>query len=106
MNNYRHKRDFLEINKSKYRLSDNIKKKIETTMIGSLSSIEKYFGFLWENDKLTEEEKAKYRALYNELRSEILDKGNHQLRNVDAELANYTIKFEGYRYQFTIPKGE
>lgn len=106
MNNYRHKRDRLEENKSKSRLSDNIKKKIETTMIGSLSSIEKYFGFLWENDKLTEEEKAKYRGLYNELRSEILDKGNHQLRNVDAELANYTIKFEGYRYQFTIPKGE
>jgi ATP-dependent DNA ligase len=104
MTNYRNARDSIENKKSKSKLSDNIKKKIETTMIGSLSSVEKYFGFLWENENISEEQRAKYKEIYNEMRSEILDKGNHQLRNVDAELSNYSIKFDGYRYQFSIPK--
>jgi len=102
MNNYRQRRDSLEKKKSKQKLSDNIKKKIETTMIGSLSSIEKHFGFLWENENLSLEQREKYLGIYNDLRSEILDKGNHQLRNVDAELSNYQVIFEGYNYHFSI----
>ena len=35
---------------SKDRLSKILKKKVETTMIGALSSIEEHFSFLWEND--------------------------------------------------------
>ena len=34
-------------NDSKERLSKILKKKVETTMIGALSSIEEHFGFLW-----------------------------------------------------------
>jgi hypothetical protein len=102
MSNYKKGRESIRQEKSKRQLSDNIKKKIETTMIGALSSIEKHFGFLWENPNISQEHSEKYRAMYNELRSEILDKGNHQLRNVDAELSNYTIRFDGYDYYFTI----
>ena len=32
---------------SKHRLSKILKKKVETTMIGALSTVEKYLGFLW-----------------------------------------------------------
>jgi hypothetical protein len=39
--------------------------------------------------------------LYNKVRSEILDRGNNQARNIDAELAQYEIEWT--RYQIKIP---
>lgn len=85
---------------SKDRLSKILKKKIQTTMIGALSSIEENLAFLWENDnpKFT---KNDMKELYNKIRSEILDKGNNQARNVDAELAQYEV--EWLRYSVKIP---
>lgn len=87
---------------SKDRLSKILKKKVQTTMIGALSSMEKYFGFLWNNDtnKLTEDQK-KMLELYQAMRSEILDKGNHQARNIDAELSQYNV--EWLRYNIIMP---
>jgi hypothetical protein len=38
---------------------------------------------------------------FQKARSEILDKGNTQCRNVDAELAQYDVKW--LRYQATLP---
>lgn len=83
---------------SKDRLSKILKKKIQTTMIGALSSIEENFGFLWDGD--TEQHKA-MKELYNQVRSEILDKGNNQARNIDAELSQYDL--EWLRYRVNIP---
>jgi hypothetical protein len=40
-------KDDLYKEKSKDRLTKNCKKKIQTTMIGALSSIEDHLGFLW-----------------------------------------------------------
>ena len=40
--------------RSTNRLKKEIKKRIQTTMIGSLSSVEKYFGFLWGEDSDSE----------------------------------------------------
>ena len=87
---------------SKDRLSKIIKKKVETTMIGALSSIEQHFGFLWENKngKLSAEQQAMY-DLYQKIRSEILDKGNSQARNIDAELSQYDVNW--LRYSVNIP---
>ena len=87
---------------SKDRLSKILKKKVQTTMIGALSAMEKYFGFLWNSDtgKLTEDQK-KMLELYQAMRSEILDKGNHQARNIDAELSQYNV--EWLRYNITMP---
>jgi hypothetical protein len=87
---------------SKERLSKILKKKIQTTMIGALSSIEENLSFLWESTdgKLTEEQ-INLKNVYNKIRSEILDKGNNQARNIDAELAQYDI--EWLRYSIKIP---
>lgn len=87
---------------SKDRLSKILKKKIETTMIGALSSIEEHFAFLWASQEsaLSPEQKMLY-DLFQKVRSEILDKGNTQARNVDAELAQYDVKW--LRYQTNIP---
>lgn len=87
---------------SKERLSKILRKKVETTMIGAISSIEDHFAFLWsaEDSEMTTEKKFMYEA-FQKVRSEILDKGNTQARNVDAELNQYEVKW--MRYSMEIP---
>lgn len=91
--------------RSKTRLKKEIKKRIQTTMIGSLSSIEKYFGFLWgeESDSPTEREEQ-MREIFEEMRTEILDKGNTQIRNADAEIETYDITWNKYHINLPIRK--
>ena len=84
-------------------MSKILRKKIETTMIGALSSIEDKFGFLWGNgqeEPLTDEQEI-MKDLYNTVRSEILDRGNNQARNIDAELGQYEVEWK--KYSMTIP---
>ena len=97
-------KDDLYKEKSKDRLTKNCKKKIQTTMIGALSSIEDHLGFLWghKSDEALSEEQEKMRQLYEELRSEILDKGNTQMRIIDSELTQYDINWNRYQYQIPI----
>lgn len=87
---------------SKDRLGKILKKKVETTMIGALSSLEEHFGFLWtnENGNLTQEQKIML-DIYQKVRSEILDKGNSQARNIDSELSQYEVKW--LKYSINIP---
>ena len=88
---------------SKDRLSKILRKKIETTMIGALSTIEDKFGFLWgkgQDEPLTEEQEI-MKDLYQSVRSEILDRGNNQARNIDAELGQYEVEWS--KYSMTIP---
>ena len=102
MDNYQKLRDTKYKAESKERLSKVLKKKIETTMIGALSTIEQHFGFLWNVDdgQLTKEQ-LEMKALYNKVRSEILDKGNAQARNIDAELSQYEVEWQ--RYSIKMP---
>jgi len=67
-----------------------------------VNPIEKHFGFLWQGnpEDLTDEQKMMY-DLYQKTRQEILDKGNAQAKNIDAELAQYDIKW--LRYSTVIP---
>ncbi len=88
---------------SKKRLCDIAQKKILTATIGALSSIEESFGFLWgynDGDNLTDEQND-FKDVYEKLRSEILDKGNNQSRNLKAEFEQYTIVWN--RYSMTLP---
>lgn len=91
---------------SKDRLSKILKKKVETTMIGALSSIENHLGFLWEVERgetPTPEKKLMY-EIYQKVREEVLNKGNTQARNIDAELSQYNVTW--LRYQNVIPVKE
>ena len=87
---------------SKDRLSKILKKKVQTTMIGAISSIEDHFAFLWtaEDSEMTTEKKFMYET-FQKVRSEILDKGNTQARNMDAELNQYEVKW--MKYSMDIP---
>ena len=89
--------------RSKDRLKKNCKKKVQTTMIGALSSIEDHLGFLWGHkvDDVLSDDEEKMRQIYEDLRSEILDKGNTQIRNIDAEFSQYDVTWN--RYQYRIP---
>lgn len=101
--------DYKKIREAKYkldskeRLSKILKKKIQTTMIGALSTIEENLGFLWNNNSSQEltKEQEHMKNIYNKIRSEILDKGNNQTRNIDAELSQYDV--EWLRYSMTMP---
>lgn len=100
------RRDERQKELSKARLLDVSKKKIQTTMIGSLSTIEKHFGFLWEGDGLSEDQ-MEMKAIFDEIRSEILDRGNTQIRNLENEFTHYDIVWK--KYTINLPfknKGE
>jgi len=88
---------------SKDALFKSCKKKVQTTMIGALDTIEKQLGFLWGfdgQDVLTEEQKQ-LKEIYDEVRANILDRGNTQIRNLEAEFANYDVSRK--MYQINIP---
>ena len=89
---------------SKDKLFKAAKKKIQTTMIGALSTLEGSFGFLWgldvdEEDKTLEQKKVY--EIYEEARAQILDRGNTQIRNLESEFVNYDIVRK--KHNITLP---
>lgn len=76
--------------RSKKRLKEVGQQKIKTTMIGAIASIEEHFGYLWEHD-------LEMKDIFDIVRSEILDKGNTQIRNLEVELSNYDIVWTRYK---------
>jgi hypothetical protein len=79
------------------RLKKVAQQKIRTTMIGAIATLESHFGFLWSDDPSLKE-------IFDEVRSEILDKGNNQMRNFEAEISNYDVKYN--KPKITIPVKE
>lgn len=84
----------------------NIQKRFQTAMIGSLARMEDYFGFLWghdeDEDNLTNKQ-LENSELWEELREEILDHSNYQMRCALNDLKNYlTQKLEHDTYKETI----
>ena len=83
------------------------KKKIQTTMIGALSTIEEHFGFLWgldsDEEKLTPEQKH-VRSIFEDIRAKILDRGNTQIRNLESEFVNYEISKKKYFINLPVAK--
>ena len=92
-------------NRSKDRLLKEINKRINTTMIGAIASVEKYFGKMWgfENDDITPQQQ-RMKEIFEELRSEILDKGNAQIRNFEAELSSYDVVWNRYHIDLPIKR--
>jgi hypothetical protein len=96
---YKNAREDRHRDVSRDKLFKAAKKKIQTTMIGALSTIEENFGFLWgmgipEEERSTEHRKIQ--ELYEEARAKILDRGNTQIRNLEIEFVNYDITRKKY----------
>lgn len=108
---YKNARDNRSKEVSHDELLKSSKKKIQTTMIGSLSDIENYFGFLWGyGDNTTElsEEQKHIKEIYEEVRAKILDRGNTQIRDLELEFINYEISRKKYFIKLPVsnPEGE
>lgn len=102
-----------EVNQQKYleicrkRLDTIISKKFRTTFIGSLDIIEKKMGFLWGYGKKEEDltnEESELRELFQQVRTDILNLGNNQLRGAKSEIANQTISWNRYHTEFRVIK--
>jgi len=90
---------------SKRQLMYNIEKKFKTTMIGALSRFENLFGYLWGHGKehLTASEKE-FKKMWEEVRTEILDNGNTQMRTALDEINHYAVEFQKYKTDFMLNK--
>jgi hypothetical protein len=90
---------------SKKRLLNNLEKKFNTTIIGSLAVFEEEFGFLWghgkQNEELTEEQKE-LKKLWKRARVKILDNGGSNLRAAQSELAQYSFHWNRYVTHFSL----
>jgi hypothetical protein len=92
---------------SRQRLKDIVDKKINTTMIGSLSAFEEFIlkspVFL---KTLTEEQKIEFQNQYEKARAKILDLGNNAKRNLTEEFSQYDIKWNRYQLVMQVkPRG-
>jgi len=88
---------------SKRRLSNILKKKFDTTIIGSLAAFEERFGELWGhglpmND--LDEDQRYWREVWMETRSKVLDNGNANLRAAQNEVSQYTLSWNRYVTKF------
>jgi len=94
---------------SKRRLLNNLKKKFDTTIIGSLAAFEDRFGELWghglPNEEL-DEDQLYWREIWADARSKILDNGNANLRAAQNEIAQYTLSWNRYVTQFYLDRND
>lgn len=93
-------KDKIYCDKSHDRLERIASQKIKTTMIGAIASIEEHLGFLLDEGESGQDN----RELFNKLRSEILDKGNQQIRNLSKEFKLYDISLKRHNYTLPIRK--
>ena len=92
---------------SKRRLLNNLKKKFDTTIIGSLAAFEDRFGELWGHGlpmAELDEDQLYWRAAWADARSKILDNGNANLRAAQNEIAQYTLSWNRYVTQFNLDR--
>ena len=95
----------------KNNIYNQIEKRFKTTMIGSIVRIEDYFGFLWgHNKKVTSPAEDKNYELWQELRTEILNHCNYQMREALEDLREYKQYLDKqdnlYEYNFIINKNK
>ena len=94
---------------SKRRLLNNIKKKFDTTIIGSLAAFEEKFGELWGHGlpiAELDEDQLYWREVWADARSRILDNGNANLRASQNEIAQYTLSWNRYVTQFKLDRND
>lgn len=86
------------------KLKKDTKRRITTTMIGALSSFENRFGRLWghqkeEGENLTPQEE-RFFEIWQDVREEILDRGNAQIGASNQDIDTYNIEKQRYQIKF------
>lgn len=88
---------------SKKALIKILETKLKTSFIAPLSHFEQSFGFLWGHGKKESElttDELNYRAIWNAIRTNVLNNGNNQIRAIQNELAQYTVTWNRYQLNF------
>lgn len=88
---------------SKRRYLNILKKKFNTTIIGSLAAFEESFGDLWGhglNINDLDEDQRYWREVWMQTRSKVLDNGNSNLRAAENEISQYTLSWNRYVTNF------
>jgi hypothetical protein len=82
-----------------------ISKKIQTTMIGSLSRFETGFGHLWAHHKKHEEEltdqELYFDNIWQDVRNNILNHGNNQIRLATEDIRKAITNEPSIKYNYT-----
>lgn len=88
------------LDQSRNRLVKIIEKKIMTVGVGAIATFEEEFGHLWglglDQSKLTERQ-VKWKEVWIEVRNEILNRTNDQVRAVYNEFKQYAVKWNRYK---------
>lgn len=96
MNNRKHKNNGI---------INQISKRFQTTIIGSLARFEENFGHLWDPDinrELSTKEQQ-FLDLWEQTRTSILNNGNNQMRQAIDEIIDYIENQNNlYHYNFLI----
>lgn len=82
-------------------------KRLKTVMIGSISKIENSFGYLWgqhknDNELLTEQE-LYFDNVWQDVRNNILNHGNKQMRVLEEELSRILRTKPAVKYKYRFP---
>lgn len=83
---------------SKQNLIQNLKKKLNTIMIGAIAQFEKHFGKEWgygKEDKDCGEQENSQFDIWEKCREEVLDLGNKQIRAAIKEIERYNVDLKG-----------
>lgn len=84
---------------------NQINKRFQTTIIGSLARFEDNFGYLWglNSEKELTDKQKEFLDLWEYTRTSILNHGNNQMRDAIDEIIDYVEQENDlYRYHFII----
>ena len=90
---------------SQVRLVKIIEKKMLTIGVGAIADIEQEFGHLWGMDEavLTDRHK-RWKEVWDALRNRILNRTNDQIRGINNEFKQYTVKWNRHHIQLKKPE--
>jgi hypothetical protein len=90
---------------SKKNIIQQIAKRFETTIIGSLARVEDNFGYLWgyNSDKELTDKQKQFEELWEFTRTAILNHGNKQMREaIDEIILHLEQEHDSMRYRLTL----
>lgn len=89
------------MNQKQNKLIKDMEKKCTTIMIGAIARFEEVFGYLWDDDN---EQADKYYDMWQQTRHDILNFGNHHIRDATESLYKYFLNnkdsHKEYSYEF------
>lgn len=84
---------------------NQITKRFQTTIIGSLARFEDNFGYLWghNSDKELTDKQQEFLDMWDHVRTSILNHGNNQMREAIDEIIEHIEKENNlFKYHFII----